>query len=125
MKIIFSSDCYILRKIYLESYGLSLCLKKLCKYAFDVVPAVCESSQEITLPVFLPKSHTSETSDFFFFFNFYVFMWTRRFRKIVQLFKQMAKMPVCMMISSQGDSVVVCWVRISCKRARGVTRVST
>lgn len=112
MKIIFSSDCYILRKIYLDSYGLSLCWKKLCKFAFYVVPAARESSQEISLPVFLTNSHTSETSDFFFF-NYYFFMWTRRFRKIVQLCKQMAKMPVCMMISSQGGSVVVCWVRIS------------
>lgn len=62
----FSSDCHILRTMHLESYWLSLYWKKLCECAFYMIPATCESSQEITLPVFFPKSHTSEISDFFF-----------------------------------------------------------
>lgn len=58
--------------MYLESYWLSLSWKKLCKVVFHVVPVEVDSSQEINLPVFLLKSHTSRTEmlDILNYFNF-------------------------------------------------------
>lgn len=114
-----------LEEIYLKSCWLSLCWKEYTRWyiqSLHVIPAEFESSQEINLAVFLPKwglrTYLNPGQKHCFFIYLF-FLWTRRFRKIVQLVKCVAEGPVCIKISTWGNSVV----RVASKSTKSVIHV--